>query len=443
MSRLLVHATSIRKPFSPLTFLKPRHSPSSRTISTIRKPAPIAIVGGGPCGLTFARLLETAGIDYVVFERDTSPENALQFQGGTLDLHGDTGQEALRRAGLIEEFEKLARRDATTVIVQDFRGNLRKRFGEGRDAPEIDRLQLRQLLLKSLPAHRIRWASALQGVERTGKIGHGHGADCTLQFADGSTESGFRLVVGADGAWSRVRPLITPAQPQYTGRMFIEGRISPGNPQYAAAHEMVGAGNSLSMTRSCTLCIQQMSDRSYRVYMGLEVPSTFTKPGGEADITNPEKARAAVLKYYADWAPHLRAFAEAAEGPWRPWPLHRVDPDILLDGSPNWTRVPGVTLLGDAAHLATPNGDGVNIAMYDALVLFDALVAELKKKKSNAQQEHEDAEAIERAIATYEADMRARGRAHIVDSIEVEDMMFAEDGAARMHAMINQVEAHT
>lgn len=208
MSRLLSQATSIRTTFSPLTLLKPHHSPAARTIATIRKPAPIAIVGGGPCGLTFARLLETAGIDYVVFERDTSPENALQFQGGTLDLHGDTGQEALRRAGLIEEFEKLARRDATTVIVQDFRGNFRKRFGEGRDAPEIDRLQLRQLLLNSLPAHRIRWASALQGVERTSKIGHGHVADCTLQFADGSTESGFRLVVGADGAWSRVRPLV-------------------------------------------------------------------------------------------------------------------------------------------------------------------------------------------------------------------------------------------
>lgn len=208
MSRLLSQATIIRKSFSPLTFLNPFHSPAARTIATIRKPAPIAIVGGGPCGLTFARLLETAGIDYIVFERDASPENALQFQGGTLDLHGDTGQEALRRAGLIEEFEKLARRDATTVIVQDFRGNFRKRFGEGRDAPEIDRLQLRQLLLNSLPAHRIRWASALQGIERTSKIGHGHGADCTLKFADGSTESGFRLVVGADGAWSRVRPLV-------------------------------------------------------------------------------------------------------------------------------------------------------------------------------------------------------------------------------------------
>ncbi|GKZ37493.1 hypothetical protein AbraIFM66950_009043 [Aspergillus brasiliensis] len=405
----------------------------------MRKPAPIAIVGGGPCGLTFARLLETAGIDYVVFERDTSTENALQFQGGTLDLHGETGQEALRRAGLIAEFEKLARRDATTLTVQDFRGNHCKTFGEGRDAPEIDRLQLRQLLLKSLPAHRIRWAKALQAIGHKSKSEHGSGADCILRFADGSTESGFRLVVGADGAWSKVRQLITPAKPQYSGRIFIEGRISPGNPQYAAAHEMVGAGNSLAMTRGCTLCIQQMSDRSYRVYMGLEVPSTFTRPGGEADITNPEKARAAVLQYYAEWAPHLRAFVEAAEGPWRPWPLHRLDPDIFLDGSPSWTRVPGVTLLGDAAHLATPNGDGVNIAMYDALVLFDSLMAEMHKEQSDSHQTDADAKMIERAVVAYETDMRARGRAHILDSMDIEDMMFAEDGAARMLAMISQV----
>lgn len=209
MSRIFSHAISIPKTFSPLSTLNLRYSTAVRTIATMRKPAPIAIVGGGPCGLTFARLLETAGIDYVIFERDISAENALQFQGGTLDLHGETGQEALRRAGLIEEFEKLARRDATTLTVQDFRGNLRKTFGEGRDAPEIDRLQLRQLLLNSLPAHRIRWAKALQGIERTSKVGYGHVADCTLRFTDGSAESGFRLVVGADGAWSKVRQLVS------------------------------------------------------------------------------------------------------------------------------------------------------------------------------------------------------------------------------------------
>ncbi|RAK99636.1 FAD-dependent oxidoreductase [Aspergillus ibericus CBS 121593] len=394
------------------------------------KPAPIAIVGGGPCGLTFARLLETVGIDYVVFERDASPKGTSLFQGGTLDLHAATGQEALRRAGLTEEFEKLARRDAMTLTVQTCHGNLRTTIGEGHDAPEIDRLQLRQLLLNSLPAHRIRWNKPLHSIKHNSNNQPTSAADWQLHFADGSTETGFRLIVGADGAWSKVRPLITSSTPQYSGKMFIEGRISQGNPQYAAAQDMVGAGNSLATGKNCVLCIQQMSDRSYRVYMGLKVPSTFTRPGGDADLTDPEKARKAVLEFYADWAPHLRAFIEAAEGPWRPWPLNRLDPDIFLEGSPDWRHVPGVTLLGDAAHLAMPNGEGVNMAMFDALVLFDSIIAETQKGES-------DAVALDRAINSYEAEMRPRGRESILDSINMEEMMYVEDGAAQMLAMIN------
>ncbi|PYI10637.1 FAD/NAD(P)-binding domain-containing protein [Aspergillus sclerotiicarbonarius CBS 121057] len=411
-------------------FVSPRSSPV-RSITTMTKPAPIAIVGGGPCGLTFARLLETAGIDYVVFERDASPKGTSLFQGGTLDLHAATGQEALRRAGLTEEFEKLARRDATTLTVQNCHGNLRKTFGEGHDAPEIDRLQLRQLLLNSLPAHRIRWDKALHTIQHNPNTNQPpSAADWQLHFADGSTETGFRLIIGADGAWSKVRPLITSTTPQYSGKMFIEGRISPNNPQYAAAQDMVGAGNSLATGTNCVLCIQQMSDRSYRIYMGLKVPSAFTRPGGDADLTDPEKARKAVLSFYADWAPHLRAFVEAAEEPWRPWPLNRLDPDTFLEGSPEWTRVPGVALLGDAAHLATPNGEGVNMAMFDALVLFDSIMAQLQSGDS-------DAAALDRAISTYEADMRPRGRETILDSINMEDMMYVQDGAARIVAMIN------
>jgi 2-polyprenyl-6-methoxyphenol hydroxylase-like FAD-dependent oxidoreductase len=168
---------------------------------------PIAIVGGGPCGLTFARLLETVGINYVVFERDMSSKPTPQFQGGTLDLHAETGQEALRRAGLFAEFERLARRDAMTMTVQDSQGNHRTTFGETRDAPEIDRLQLRQILLDSIPAHRIRWGKSLCSAEREGNEQSGD-ASWVLHFADGTTESGFSLVVGADGAWSKLRQLV-------------------------------------------------------------------------------------------------------------------------------------------------------------------------------------------------------------------------------------------
>lgn len=171
------------------------------------KPDPIAIVGGGPCGLTFARLLETAGIDYVVFEREVSSEPTPRFQGGTLDLHFGTGQEALRRAGLSAEFEKVARRDAMTMTVQDFQGNHRTTFGETRDAPEIDRLQLRQMLLESIPEHRIRWSKTLCSVENSGKKSGAPG--WVLRFSDGTTESGFSLIVGADGAWSKLRQIVS------------------------------------------------------------------------------------------------------------------------------------------------------------------------------------------------------------------------------------------
>jgi 2-polyprenyl-6-methoxyphenol hydroxylase-like FAD-dependent oxidoreductase len=169
---------------------------------------PIAIVGGGPCGLTFARLLETAGINYIVFERDISSKPTPRYQGGTLDLHADTGQKALRRAGLFADFERLARRDAMTMTVQDSQGNHRTTFGGTRDAPEIDRLQLRQMLLDSIPAYRIRWGKTLCSAERGSKKQSGS-ASWVLLFADGTIESGFSLVVGADGAWSKLRQLVS------------------------------------------------------------------------------------------------------------------------------------------------------------------------------------------------------------------------------------------
>ncbi|KAM4063977.1 FAD binding domain-containing protein [Hirsutella rhossiliensis] len=398
-------------------------------------PAPIAIVGAGPCGLTFARLLQGAGIEYVVFERDASPEPPERYQGGTLDVHGHTGQAALRRAGLHAEFERLARRDATTMTIQDARGNHRATFGEGRDAPEIDRLQLRQMLLDSLPAHRIRWGKVLRSAERDGRMKQSDPAGPVLRFADGSVETGFRLVVGADGAWSKLRQMITSAKPHYSGTMFVEGWLTQNNSQYQAARDMVGSGNSMAMSAERSLCVQQMSDGSYRVYMGLKAPETLTGPGGDADLADMDKARAAMLGFYADWAPHLRAFVDAAEGPWRSWLLYHLDPDLFLPEAPGWTRAPGIVLLGDAAHVAIPNGEGVNQALYDALVLFECILSELGKTDGCYNQD-EDAAALERAVVAYEMDMRPRARLHIQDGLDLDHMIYNDEGAQRMvHAL--------
>lgn len=231
--------------------------------------------------------------------------------------------------------------------------------------------------------------------------------------------------------------------------MYIEGRLSHDNPQYDSAFKMVGAGNSVAIGAGRCLVIQQTSDRSYRVYMGIEKPQTFTRAGGDADLADMDKARAAMLGVYADFAPHLRAFIETAEGPWRPWPLYRLPADLFSPenggtkpegGWGSWKRAPGVVLLGDAAHVTTPNGEGVNQAMYDALVLFERVSEELggaEGKNGDGYDKEADAAALERAIKAYEADMRPRAYKGIMDSIGMEGLMYSEDGAQKMIRMFN------
>jgi 2-polyprenyl-6-methoxyphenol hydroxylase-like FAD-dependent oxidoreductase len=160
----------------------------------------IAIIGAGPCGLTLARLLECNGIDYVVYERDESEDS--NRRGGSLDIHAETGQRALKEAGLFEEFKKHARYDDAVLTLANQQGERVFQAGQGRDAPEIDRVALRQILLDSIPKDKIRWGHLLKGTTQD-EDGH-H----ILQFMDGASASGFKLVIGADGAWSKVRPSV-------------------------------------------------------------------------------------------------------------------------------------------------------------------------------------------------------------------------------------------
>lgn len=165
---------------------------------------PIAILGAGPAGLALARLLSLASIDYIVYERDVSAGSA-SYRGasGTLDLHANTAQLALRKAGLYDEFKKRARFDVPTVMA-DKQGRVVARLqGEGdTDRPEIDRRDLREMLLQSVPVAKVVWGAKVEGVEREedGLMG--------VRFSDGRSVSGFRLVVGADGAWSKARAMV-------------------------------------------------------------------------------------------------------------------------------------------------------------------------------------------------------------------------------------------
>ncbi|KAJ6029116.1 Monooxygenase FAD-binding [Penicillium canescens] len=395
-------------------------------------PSPsIAIIGGGPSGLVFARLLEVNGItDYVVFERDESSTPVPCQQGGTLDLHSTSGQLALKRAGLFEKFSKdLARWDAACLRILNSAGETVANFSEIGDRPEIDRLQLRQLLLESIPPQKIRWGHGVSSIEKSADgENSAHAEECIIRFVNGNSATGFRLIVGADGAWSKVRPLLTSASPVYSGKMYIDSALSQDNPSYSLATELVGKGNTLVLGESKMIAVQQLADASYRVYIGLVVPEDFYPRSHYTDSdanARTEAMRSRLLssnELFANYALHLKGFIEKAEGPFRPWPLYFMKPETV-----GWERsaAAGVTLLGDAAHVSTPfAGEGVNCSMYDAVMLADSIIEHCGKSARLARVERS---SLETALAAYEKEMFVRGQKLIRESSENGLKLFAED----------------
>lgn len=108
----------------------------------------IAIIGAGPGGLTCARILQRHGITATVYDHDSGPD--ARNQGGTLDLHEDNGQIALREAGLLDHFLTISRPEGQEMRQLDSAGAIVFHHVPEEDErfkPEIDRGALRDLLL--------------------------------------------------------------------------------------------------------------------------------------------------------------------------------------------------------------------------------------------------------------------------------------------------------
>src|SRR5580704_10037831 len=195
----------------------------------------IAIVGAGPGGLTLARILHLHGLDAIVFEREAS--SRIRQQGGSLDMHAESGQYAVKCAGLAAEFQRIARYEDQESRIYDKHGELLLMDDDvtGQNRPEVDRGQLRQMLLDSLPVNVIRWDHELSSIlpQDDGRF--------ELVFRNGNSER-FDLVVGADGAWSRVRPIVSEARPIYSGVTFVELGMDDADARQPELARLVGRG---------------------------------------------------------------------------------------------------------------------------------------------------------------------------------------------------------
>ncbi|MCM8549712.1 NAD(P)/FAD-dependent oxidoreductase [Streptomyces sp. STCH 565 A] len=322
--------------------------------------ARISIIGAGPGGLTCARVLRQHGIAATVYDRE--PDAASRDQGGSLDLHEEDGQLALREAGLLAEFFALARTESQEERRIDPSGRLlgHRLPDEGETArPEIDRGQLRDMLLRSLDEGAVRWGRTLASVG-----GPAEGPR-TLTFTDGSTVE-TDLVIGADGAFSRVRAAVSAAVPRYTGVGFLEAWFDDMEVAHPELSALVGKGSAHVSDGERGLFAQRSSGGHLRVYLMRRVPADWLAEGGlRPDDT--DRIRARLLGEYAGWAPELLRMITDNDGPYVDRPL------FALPVPHTWPHAPGLTLLGDAAHLMPPLGAGVNLAMLDAAELALAL----------------------------------------------------------------------
>lgn len=358
----------------------------------------VAIIGAGPAGCTLARLLLNGNVSVTVFEAN----DKIRTIGGSLDLHNDTGIAALKKAGLYEEFQKHCRYDAESMKLTDKRGvclldmaGASKESTHGR--PEIDRPVLVQMLYDSLPAGTVKFSHKLRTIDQ----------DLTLHF-EHDTISGFDLIVGADGAWSKTRKFLSEIQPYYSGVSGYETTMPNAKEHEPEFSDMVRRGSLFAFDEKKAMMSQQQGDGGIKSVAWV----TQREPSGlEGD-----EAIAHVRQTFATWSPLV---TRSAHSPHSSSTTFR--PIYMLPIGFRWFHKTGVTLLGDAAHLMGPfAGEGVNAAMKDAKELAEKILA--------SSTEHTAATALDRRIEQYEEELFVRSERITKHTWDMTTAVFYEPG---------------
>jgi 2-polyprenyl-6-methoxyphenol hydroxylase-like FAD-dependent oxidoreductase len=373
----------------------------------------IAIVGGGPGGLTLARLLQQRGALVSVYERDQS--RSARVQGSALDLHEDSGLAALEAAGLMDAFWANHRPDLDRLRLTDDQGTVlhdhsRQISGAGK-RPEIERGPLRDLLLDSLKPGTVQWDYKLESAESKGE-------KVSLQFANGQTALA-DIAIGSDGANSRLRELVTSIRPEYVGVSLVEGLVPAAKQTIPELWNLLGGSALIALGAERTIGMGTKPDGSVLLYAGVKTQGDSARRSFE-EASGPAQRVAWFHAKFQGWSGIWDAlFREATSMVWRPLLVCATDQ--------HWESKCNVTLIGDAAHVMPPYaGEGVNMAMLDALVLSRLLLNQ---------------DTSSDAIAAYETEMFARMRHMTEDTMVNTEMFYAPDASDRVVALFRSFGA--
>jgi 2-polyprenyl-6-methoxyphenol hydroxylase-like FAD-dependent oxidoreductase len=353
------------------------------------------------------------GAHVKVYERDLNKD--VRVQGATLDLHVESGLKALSEAGLMDAFRANYRPGADNLRIAD--KNARLLYDEqGNDdeeelfRPEIDRGPLRKILLDSLQLGTVVWNSYLLSMQQTDNTWQ-------LSFQNGTTASA-DIVIAADGANSIIRPLITPIRPFYSGVTMVEGKVYDSEKSAPQIHQLLNGGKIFGMDDEKTLIVSSKGDGSLVFYTGCKTDEHWIRSSA-VDFRDKASVLAWFQQEYAGWHPVWLELFENAETPFIPRPQYCMPLDQ------RWEALPNLTMLGDAAHLMPPfAGEGVNMAMLDALELSDCLTKE-------------GFPDVHTAIAAYEKQMRTRAAEAADMTMKQTASLHSPDAIANMLAMFS------
>lgn len=375
----------------------------------------IAIVGGGPGGLTLARLLQLKGAEVKVYERDFNSD--VRVQGATLDLHEESGLEALRRAGLIDVFYANHRPEAGKLRILDKNLNVAMDTHSADDyeenRPEIDRGPLRNILLDSLQPETVVWDSQFlmmspknEGWELTFKNGSKAEAD---------------IVIAADGANSKIRPHINAIKPIYSGVTIVEGNIYNAEKNAPKLYELVNGGKLFAFGDEKTLILSTKGDGTLSFYTGCKTDEFWVRDS-TIDFSNKEQVFEWFKSEFGSWDAVWQELFKSDDMSIIPRPQYHFPLDQ------QWDALSNLTMLGDAAHRMPPYaGEGVNMAMQDAFELAEALSGD-------------NFSDVQTAIEAYEKLMCKRASEIAKITLDSTEMMHSDDPITKLINMFNGVD---
>jgi 2-polyprenyl-6-methoxyphenol hydroxylase-like FAD-dependent oxidoreductase len=177
---------------------------------------------------------------------------------------------------------------------------------------------------------------------------------------------------------------------------------------------MVGRGNYWVLGGGISLAAQRNGDG--RVRIGISFYNTaedwFATSG--IPFEDPAAARARLIDLLPGWDSRITALIAACDDTVVPRSI------TALPAGLTWPSTPGVTLIGDAAHLMPPVGPGANMALLDGALLALALAAHPGDLLT--------------AVKAYEGEMFERTSATARMSARMKEMLMSPDAARKMLA---------